>query len=49
LKHYRFYCSGVAGSTGMLVDRDGSETLVPLRVEPRGIVEPFTWLVTQIK
>jgi hypothetical protein len=49
LKSCRFYCTGVAGSTGMLVDRDGSETLVPLRVEPRGIVEPFTWLLTQLK
>jgi hypothetical protein len=48
LKHYRFYCSGVAGATGRIVDRDGYETLVPLRIEPRGIVEPFAWLLTQI-
>jgi hypothetical protein len=49
LKRYKFYTSGVAGSTGRLVDRDGTETLVPLRVEPRGIVEPFAWLLTQIQ
>jgi hypothetical protein len=49
LKRYRFYCSGVAGSTGKLVDRDGFETLVPLRVEPRGIVEPFAWMLEQIR
>ncbi|MFO0909556.1 MAG: hypothetical protein U0794_14575 [Isosphaeraceae bacterium] len=48
LKRFRFDCSGVAGSTGRLVDRDGRETLVPLRVEPRGVVEPFSWLMTQI-
>ena len=48
LKHFRFYCSGVAGSTGKLVDRDGQETLVPLRVEPRGIIEPFAWLLSQM-
>jgi hypothetical protein len=48
LKHYRFYCSGVAGSTGKIVDRDGYEMLVPLRIEPRGIIEPFAWLLTQI-
>ncbi len=48
LKHFRFYCSGVAGSTGKLIDRDGYETLVPLRVEPRGIIEPFAWLLSQI-
>jgi Double-GTPase 2 len=48
LKHFRFYCSGVAGSTGKLIDRDGEESLVPLRVEPRGIIEPFAWLLSQI-
>ena len=48
LKSYRFYCSGVAGSTAKLIDRDGYESLVPLRVEPRGIVEPFAWMLTQI-
>lgn len=48
LKHYKFYCSGVAGATGRLVDRDGYDVLVPLRIEPRGIVEPFAWLITQI-
>ncbi len=46
LQHHRFYCSGVAGSTGRLVDRGGLETLVPLRIEPRGIIEPFAWLMS---
>ena len=45
LKHFRIYCSGVAGSTARLVDRGGLETLVPLRVEPRGIIEPFAWVM----
>ncbi len=49
LKSFRFYCSGVAGSTGKLVDRDGQESLIPLRVEPRGIVEPFSWLLSQLR
>ncbi len=48
LKRYKFYSSGVAGSTGKLIDRDGFETLVPLRIEPRGIIEPFAWLFTQL-
>jgi hypothetical protein len=48
LKQFRFYCSGVAGSTGKLVDRDGHETLIPLRVEPRGVVEPFAWLLSRL-
>jgi hypothetical protein len=48
LATYKFYSSGVAGSTGVLVDRDGYEHLVPLRVEPRGVVEPFAWLLDRI-
>jgi hypothetical protein len=44
-----FYFSGVAGATGRLIDRDGQEALVPLRVEPRGVVEPFAWMVDQLK
>jgi Double-GTPase 2 len=48
LKRFKFYCSGVAGSTGTLVDRDGYESLVPLRIEPRGVIEPFAWLFGQL-
>ena len=36
LERFSFYFSGVAGSTGRLVDRNGQEMLVPLRIEPRG-------------
>lgn len=49
LKRFQFFCSAVAGSSARLVDADGNETLVPLRVEPRGIVEPFAWLLTQLR
>jgi Double-GTPase 2 len=49
LKNYKFYCSAVAGSTAKLVDAYGTETLVPLRIEPRGIIEPFAWLMTQLR
>ena len=44
-----FYFSGVAGSTSRLIDRDGQEMLVPLRIEPRGIVEPFAWMINQLR
>lgn len=44
-----FHFSGVAGSTGRLIDRHGQEMLVPLRVEPRGVVEPFAWMVSQLR
>jgi hypothetical protein len=47
LARYRFFASGVAGSAAKLVDRDGRESLVPLRVEPRGIIEPLAWLLSQ--
>jgi hypothetical protein len=49
LKNYRFYCSAVAGSTARLVDPHGGETLVPLRIEPRGIIEPFAWLMNEVR
>jgi energy-coupling factor transporter ATP-binding protein EcfA2 len=48
LEHFAFYCSGVAGSCGKLVGSDGQETLVPLRVEPRGVIEPFAWMLGQL-
>ncbi len=48
LRHFRFFGAAVAGSTATLVDRDGIECLVPLRVEPRGIIEPFSWLLSMI-
>jgi hypothetical protein len=46
LKHFRIGCSGVTGSTARLTDLGGLETLVPLCVEPRGIIETFAWLMT---
>jgi Double-GTPase 2 len=49
LERYSFYFSGVAGSTGRLIDRNGQDMLVPLRVEPRGIVEPFAWMINQLR
>jgi hypothetical protein len=49
LERCSFFFSGVAGSTGRLVNRNGQESLVPLRVEPRGIVEPFAWIINQLR
>jgi hypothetical protein len=47
LGRYRFFASGVAGSAAKLIDRDGRESLVPLRIEPRGIIDPLAWLLAQ--
>jgi hypothetical protein len=49
LERCSFYFSGVAGSTGRLIDQNGQDMLVPLRVEPRGIVEPFAWMINQLR
>jgi hypothetical protein len=49
LERYSFYFSGVGGSPGRVIDRDGQEMLVPLRIEPRGIVEPFAWMINQLR
>jgi hypothetical protein len=46
LKHHRFFRARAAGSTAILVDADGGERLVPLRIEPEGIVEPVAWLLS---
>ena len=49
LDRYSFYFSGIAGATSRLTGRNGQEMLVPLRIEPRGIVEPFAWMINQLR
>lgn len=48
LSKFEFFASGVAGACGYSFSRSGKQVL-PLRVEPRGVVEPFDWLVKQLK
>ncbi len=45
---YRFFAAGLAGACAQRSVR-GESRRVPLRIEPRGIIEPFEWLLTQIK
>jgi hypothetical protein len=45
---HQFFASGVAGSCAIRNGLDG-KVRVPLRIEPRGIVEPFQWLANKIK
>lgn len=47
LKRHRFFGAGVAGACAYHVTGDG-RMQIPLRIEPRGIVEPFSWIVDQI-
>ncbi len=42
-----FFAAGVAGGCAWKLTRHG-RLRVPLRIEPRGIVEPFEWLVEQL-
>lgn len=47
LKKHRYYAVGVAGACGFRNEAHG-RVHVPLRVEPRGIVEPFKWLLEEL-
>ncbi|MEX0713802.1 MAG: hypothetical protein WD278_15795 [Pirellulales bacterium] len=47
-RNFKFFATGVAGGCAYRVRRDG-RVRVPLRIEPRGIVEPFEWLMKQVK
>jgi hypothetical protein len=47
LKRHQFFAVGVAGAVGVYNEPHGRMHL-PLRIEPRGIVEPFSWLLTEL-
>ena len=47
LVRHRFFAVGVAGTTGHRSEYNG-RIHVPLRVEPRGIIEPFQWLIESL-
>ena len=44
----RFFAASVAGACAYRTARHG-RVRIPLRIEPRGIVEPFEWLVQSLK
>ena len=46
-RNHVFACS-VAGATACR-EIYGKQQQVPLRIEPHGVVEPFGWLVTEMK
>ena len=48
-KKHKFFAAGVAGACTQKMLLNGSRINIPLRVEPRGITEPFGWLVDNIK
>jgi double-GTPase-like protein len=47
-ERHRFFAAGVAGACVTRTVRGGGLQSVPLRIEPRGIVEPFEWLAENL-
>jgi hypothetical protein len=48
LKRHQFFAVGVAGAIGVRNESHG-RVHIPLRIEPRGIIEPFEWLLDQLE
>lgn len=44
----RFFASGVAGSCAFRTEIDQTRRRIPLRIEPRGIRDPFVWIVDSL-
>ena len=47
-RKHRFFAAGVAGACITRNSQGEGEHSVPLRIEPRGIIEPFEWLVENV-
>jgi hypothetical protein len=45
--NHRFFATGVAGACTTRLGLGNIKRRVPLRVEPRGIMDPFLWLIEQ--
>jgi hypothetical protein len=45
---HRFFAAGVAGSCALRESMLAGRMQVPLRIEPRGVLEPFLWLLDQM-
>jgi len=46
--HHRFFATSVAGTCVWHERRFDGRVNVPLRIEPRGVVEPFEWLLGRV-
>jgi hypothetical protein len=47
-KRHRFFATSVAGAVGYCHSTFEGDVDVPLRVEPRGVTEPFEWLLDEL-
>jgi hypothetical protein len=48
LPKYKVFATGVAGACAYRKELGDARRRIPLRTEPRGIIEPFQWLIEQI-
>ena len=48
LTQFDFFSVSAIGAVATGTAPDGSSVEIPLRVEPRGIMEPFRWLIRNI-
>ncbi len=46
---HQFFATGVAGTCAFRNSMGEGRVRIPLRVEPRGIVEPFEWIIGRLK
>jgi hypothetical protein len=47
-RRHRFFATGVVGAVGYCRSAFDGDVDVPLRVEPRGVIEPFEWLLDEL-
>ena len=45
--NHQFFATGVAGACAARLVLGNARQTIPLRVEPRGIIDPFLWLIEQ--
>ncbi|MBX7166803.1 MAG: hypothetical protein K1X74_10700 [Pirellulales bacterium] len=48
-KQFRFFATSVAGACAYRHLPSGNLQRIPLRIEPRGVVEPFSWLMERLR
>lgn len=44
---HAFFAASVAGSSGVVYDDSGRQMRVPFHIQPRGVIEPLQWMVSQ--
>ena len=49
MRRHQFFACGVAGACARQVHGLDGAIDVPLRIEPRGVIEPFEWLLRRVK